>query len=223
MFTLQNNLFYMANTNLDSITYQITYQLKIITTALFSYLLLSKRFTKTQVFSLGVLLFGIVLIQIDESASESISRKSDNGNQLIGFGQVILASVSSGFTSVYLERIYKADGDDTLLIKNLQLSLLSIPISMINVLLQDSDTVSQHGLFFGYDGLVLTDVLFNALGGLIISLVLKHHDNITKIFSTSVSIVVTFVLSVFLFEKRFNEHFMIGMVHVFISIYLYYF
>ncbi|KAI5723333.1 hypothetical protein M8J76_004458 [Diaphorina citri] len=213
MFTLQNNLFYMANTNLDSITYQITYQLKIITTALFSYLLLSKRFTKTQVFSLGVLLFGIVLIQIDESASESISRKSDNGNQLIGFG----------FTSVYLERIYKADGDDTLLIKNLQLSLLSIPISMINVLLQDSDTVSQHGLFFGYDGLVLTDVLFNALGGLIISLVLKHHDNITKIFSTSVSIVVTFVLSVFLFEKRFNEHFMIGMVHVFISIYLYYF
>jgi Nucleotide-sugar transporter. len=53
-------------------------------------------FSLFQVFSLGVLLFGIVLIQIDESASESISRKSDNGNQLIGFGQVILASVSSG-------------------------------------------------------------------------------------------------------------------------------
>uniref|UniRef100_A0A8D8ZSQ5 CMP-sialic acid transporter n=1 Tax=Cacopsylla melanoneura TaxID=428564 RepID=A0A8D8ZSQ5_9HEMI len=221
LFTLQNNLFYMANTNLDSITYQITYQFKIVTTAFFSYVILAKHFSKTQVFSLAVLLFGIVLIQIEDSAADLFSGKAKD-NQLIGFGQVIVASISSGFTNVYLEKIYKSS-DDTLLIKNLQLSLLSIPISIGNILIQDGATVSQRGLFYAYDVPVLTLVLFNALGGLIISLVLKHHDNITKIFSTSVSIILTFVLSVYLFDKRVNEYFMFGLIHVFVSIYLYYF
>lgn len=127
-----------------------------------------------------------------------------------------------GFTSVYLEKLYKT-GEDTLLIKNIQLALLSIPISMLNMLVQDFAIVRQHGIFHAYDALVLGDILFNALGGLIISLVLKHHDNITKIFSTSVSIILTFLLSVILFDKRINEFFTFGLIHVFVSIYLYYF
>ncbi|KAL1452953.1 hypothetical protein WDU94_007135 [Cyamophila willieti] len=221
LFTLQNNLFYMANTNLDSITYQITYQFKIVTTAFFSYVILAKHFSKTQIFSLAVLLFGIVLIQIDVSAADLYGGRTNN-NQLLGFGQVIVASITSGFTNVYLEKIYKSS-DDTLLIKNLQLSLLSIPISIGNILIQDGSTVRERGLFYAYDFPVLTLVLFNALGGLIISLVLKHHDNITKIFSTSVSIILTFVLSVYLFDKRINEYFTLGLIHVFVSIYLYYF
>lgn len=42
LYVLQNNLNYMAISNLDGPTFQLLYQLKILTTALFSVLMLKR-------------------------------------------------------------------------------------------------------------------------------------------------------------------------------------
>jgi UDP-sugar transporter A1/2/3 len=46
IYLIQNNLLYVAAENLDVGTYQITYQLKILTTAVFAVIILNKTLLK---------------------------------------------------------------------------------------------------------------------------------------------------------------------------------
>lgn len=64
LYVVQNNLLYAALTILDAATFQITYQLKILTTAIFAIILLGKRLTCNNWLSLILLMSGVLLIQV---------------------------------------------------------------------------------------------------------------------------------------------------------------
>ena len=65
LYTLQNNLLFVALSNLDAATYQVTYQLKILTTALFSVLMLGKKLDSMKWVSLLILMAGVSLVQVN--------------------------------------------------------------------------------------------------------------------------------------------------------------
>ncbi|CAO3566352.1 unnamed protein product [Mortierella alpina] len=67
LYAIQNNLQYVALHALDPSTFQVTYQLKILMTALFSVLLLNRTLPALKWMSLVMLTAGIALVSLEES------------------------------------------------------------------------------------------------------------------------------------------------------------
>ncbi|KAL9091664.1 MAG: hypothetical protein Q9165_004740 [Trypethelium subeluteriae] len=64
LYTLQNSLQYLAVSNLEAATFQVTYQLKILTTALFSVMMLGRSLSVRRWVSLILLAVGVAIVQI---------------------------------------------------------------------------------------------------------------------------------------------------------------
>ncbi|KAJ7370029.1 hypothetical protein OS493_034762 [Desmophyllum pertusum] len=100
-------------------TTAVTYQLKILTTALFSVFMLNKTLVKLQWFSLVLLFVGVSVVQIQPTNGPSSAQAKENQSiatvqqekvaqsPLLGFVAVILSSLCSGFAGVYFEKILK--------------------------------------------------------------------------------------------------------------------
>lgn len=71
LYVIQNNLQYIAASNLDVATFQVTYQMKILTTAFFSVLLLGKRLSSVKWLSLLLLAVGVGIVQIQSTGQPS--------------------------------------------------------------------------------------------------------------------------------------------------------
>lgn len=71
LFTLQNILHYIGISNLDAATFQVTDQLKILTTAIFSVILLGRSLNGKKWLSLVLLMVGVAIVQIPTGPAHS--------------------------------------------------------------------------------------------------------------------------------------------------------
>ena len=198
----------------------MTYQLKILTTALFSVLMLNKKLSVVQWGSLVCLFLGVALVQVQELSSSPPSTTAQVQRPLLGLMAVIISCLSSGFAGVYVEKMLKQT-KASLWLRNVQLGMFGALAGIACVVLKDFGAVSANGVFYGYDYLVWTVITQQALGGLIVAIVVKYADNILKGFSTSLSIIVSCVVSVFIFQYVITFQFVVGAIAVILAIYFY--
>ncbi|KAI9206926.1 nucleotide-sugar transporter-domain-containing protein [Polychytrium aggregatum] len=227
LYMIQNNLQYLAVTCLDAATFQVTYQMKILTTALFSVWLLSKPLSKMKWISLLILTIGIALVQLPSTktdakkSSEGEAASNENLVRFVGLVAVTVACILSGLAGVWFEKVLKGS-KASVWVRNVQLSLFSIiPGFFIGVCYMDYKVVVEHGFFYGYNIWTFAAIACQALGGLIVALVVKYADNILKGFATSISIILSSVMSIFLFSFVVTGNFFIGASLVILSTYLY--
>ncbi|KAJ8502906.1 hypothetical protein ONZ45_g11328 [Pleurotus djamor] len=228
LYVIQNNLQYVAASNLDAATFQVSYQMKILTTAAFSVLLLRKRLAPTQWLALLFLAIGVGIVQIQAGSTSSSTHGPSAGmahdmNAFKGFMAVTAACFTSGLAGVYFEMVLKNSQAD-LWVRNVQLSLFSLLPALLPIVY----THASEGFINAFDSLfrnfgawAWATVLVQVLGGLITALVIKYSDNILKGFATSLSIVISFLASVALLNFRMTFTFILGSVVVLIATWLY--
>ncbi|RPB11885.1 nucleotide-sugar transporter [Morchella conica CCBAS932] len=245
LYTLQNTLQYVAVSNLDAATFQVTYQLKILTTALFSVTMLHRGLSLRKWVSLVLLTIGVAIVQLPSPGSSTQSQSSgstdashqrrsapydgthsDNSaelqmNRAVGLFAVAIACTISGLAGVYFEKVLKGSSA-TLWVRNIQLSFYSLfPAFFIGVVFVDGSEIMRRGFFDGYNGVVWTAIAFQAAGGIVVALCVNFADNIAKNFATSISILISCLASVYFFDFEVTINFMIGSGVVLLATWLY--
>ncbi|KAJ2860849.1 UDP-galactose transporter Gms1 [Coemansia aciculifera] len=219
LYTIQNNLQYVAVSLLDAATFQVTYQLKILTTALCSVLLLGTSLGTMRWASLFALTLGIILVQLPSTPS-AVSVDAGVSSKFMGLVSVLTACMLSGLAGVYFEKVLKGSRK-SVWTRNVQLSLFSLPPALFGVLVVDGSGVRSHGFFNGYTLWTVAAISLQAFGGLLVAVVVKYADNILKGFATSISIVLSCLVSFWLFDFHITMPFVLGTSLVVFATYMY--
>lgn len=135
---------------------------------------------------------------------EGIEADTDPGprmNYSLGLTAVLIAAAVSGLTGVYFEKVLKESATPvSVWTRNIQLSFYSLfPALIFGVVMKDGEGIAEHGFFEGYNSVVWTAIVFQAIGGVLTSLCINYADNIAKNFATSISIIISFTFSVWFF------------------------
>jgi len=137
-----------------------------------------------------------------EGIEEDLGIKQPAMNYSIGLAAVLVAAIISGLTGVYFEKVLKESHTHvTVWTRNVQLSFYSLfPALIFGVFLKDGEEIAKNGFFDGYNAVVWTAIVLQAGGGVLVAMCINYADNIAKNFATSISIVLSFLFSVWFFE-----------------------
>uniref|UniRef100_A0A0N5A2S6 UDP-galactose translocator n=1 Tax=Parastrongyloides trichosuri TaxID=131310 RepID=A0A0N5A2S6_PARTI len=246
-YAIQNLLYYYAISYLDATLLLILQQIKILTTAFFSVILLKKKLSSIQWLSMIVLIFGIILVQIKVSSiksslifQNSTLINSNNSNnilettthyyplpnyfnippQLIGLIMVLIGTTVAGFVGTFLEKMFKSNVT-SIWARNFQLSVFSIPIHLITAYVSEYNKISSYGLFVGFDHFVILMAFIFGVHGMVVAMLLKHASSILKCFASGFVITLTAIVSIFLFDKWPSYLMIIGTLVILVAVYMY--
>jgi len=220
-YNLQMSLEYVALANLDAAMFSVLVQTKLVFTAVFSVIIIGKRLKYIQVISLTLLTVGVMLCNMRFGADPTVSNAK-------GILATLGIAVSSGFASVFTEKVIKAQrqnspvtGQYSLAYTQVQLASMSLLTIGIYASIVDFRQIVEYGLFYNFNGPAFLTILNSAMGGLIVASVLKYADAVLKGYATAISVIGTGLLSMALFGTQLNVVYFMGIVNVVVAVLLY--
>uniref|UniRef100_A0A7S1D9C7 UDP-galactose transporter n=1 Tax=Cyclophora tenuis TaxID=216820 RepID=A0A7S1D9C7_CYCTE len=231
LYLIQNTLLYVAISNLAAPLFQVTYQGKLVTTAIVSVMMLNRKYAVKQWICLVALSLGVAVVVLAEKKDDDSSSSANTAEQslVLGLTCVTISCVCSALAGVYFEKVLKKKVTDTsgatkapvsMWMRNVQLAFFSIVIAVAQGLGQGGDGEPKpylHG--FSFWAWILVGL--QAGGGLLVAAVIKYADNVLKGLATGVSVVVATSFSMVFFDTPLTGQFAMGAVMILISVYFF--
>ncbi|CAH9109693.1 unnamed protein product [Cuscuta epithymum] len=214
LYLVKNLLQYYIFAYVDAPGYQILKNLNIISTGVLYQIILKRKLSEVQWAAFILLCAGCTTAQLNPSSDHILQ------SPVQGWLMAIVMALLSGFAGVYTEAIIKKRPSRNINVQNFWLYVFGMVFNAIAIVIQDFDEVVDKGFFHGYSLITVLMILNHALSGLAVSMVMKYADNIVKVYATSVAMLLTAVVSVFLFGFHLSLAFFLGSTVVSVSVYL---
>ena len=230
LYLLQNTLLYVALSNLTAPIFQVTYQCKLVTTAVVSVIMLARKYSVQQWVCLVGISMGVAIVVLGESSNSNKStEESGSQNMVVGLVAVTVACFSSALAGVYFEYVIKKPAGasqsvpaPSLWMRNMQLAFFSVCVAVGQGLFQstkDTETPAGQGYFHGFTAWVWILVWLQAGGGLLVAAVIKYADNVLKGMATGVSVVTSTACSTLIFGTPLTGQFTVGAFIILVAVY----
>lgn len=214
LYLIKNLLQYYIFAYVDAPGYQILKNLNIISTGVLYRIILKKKLSEIQWAAFILLCAGCTTAQLNSNSDRVLQ------TPLQGLVMAIVMALLSGFAGVYTEAIMKKRQSRNVNVQNFWLYVFGMAFNAMAIVIQDFDTVVDKGFFHGYSLITTLMILNHALSGIAVSMVMKYADNIVKVYATSVAMLLTAIVSVFLFGFHLSLAFFLGSTVVSVSVYL---
>ncbi|XP_028056754.1 CMP-sialic acid transporter 1-like isoform X1 [Camellia sinensis] len=224
IYVIHNNVQFATLTFVDPSTYQIMGNLKIVTTGILFRMFLKRKLSNLQWMAIVLLAVGTTTSQAKGCGEASCDSLFSSPIQ--GYMLGILSACLSALAGVYTEFLMKKN-NDSLYWQNVQLYTFGAIFNMARLLLDDFRGGFHRGpwwqrLFNGYSITTWMVVLNLGSTGLLVSWLMKYADNIVKVYSTSMAMLLTMVLSTLLFTFRPTLQLFLGIIICMMSLHLYF-
>ncbi|PIA55206.1 hypothetical protein AQUCO_00800140v1 [Aquilegia coerulea] len=201
IYALQNSLLQISYRNLDSLTFSMLNQTKLLFTALFTYLILRQKQSFQQMGALVLLIIAAVLLSLGESSGKGSSGNDPDQILFQGIIPVLVASVLSGMASALCQWASQ--------VKKRTSYLMTIEMSIVGCMCllastyksPDGEAIRRHGFFYGWTAITWIPVISNAAGGILVGLVTAYAGGVRKGFVIVSALLVTAMLQ-FLFDGK---------------------
>ncbi|XP_048422654.1 CMP-sialic acid transporter 1 isoform X1 [Pyrus x bretschneideri] len=224
IYLIHNNVQFATLVYVDTSTYQILGNLKIVTTGILFRLFLRKKLSNLQWIAIVLLAVGTTTSQVKgcgEASCDSLFSAPIQGYML-----GILSACMSALAGVYTEFLMKKN-NDSLYWQNVQLYTFGVIFNIARLGFDDFRGEFENGpwwqrLFNGYSLTTWLVVLNLGSTGLLVSWLMKYADNIVKVYSTSMAMLLTMVLSVYLFTFKPTLQLFLGIIICMMSLHMYF-
>lgn len=199
LYALQNILLQLGYRYLDSLTFSMLNQTKLLFTAFFMFLILRHKQSTHQIGALMLLLGAALLLCISESTSSGSRREAHAKAFVLGVLPVFAASVISGLASTLCQWAVQVKRRSSYLM-TIEMSVIGTLCLLVSMLWSpDGQAIRKRGFFSGWTPFTFIPVFTNAIGGILVGLVTSAAGGVRKGFVIVSALVITALLQ-FVFD-----------------------
>jgi len=220
IYGVMNILSFVSLQYIGAGEFTICAQLKILTTASFSVIILGTSLSMAKWRALMLLVLGCILVAsptFTHTHSTSKDAEVSASSLILGYGAVLSEVVLSGFASIYFEKVVKSTNEViTIWERNVQLGFYSI-LMYGGILLYESSTGSV-ATWSNWSITTCIVVILGATGGLLVAATLKYADSILKTLAAAGAIVLSTILGHYFLDGPLDAIVSIGAMVTILSI-----
>ncbi|ETO12314.1 hypothetical protein RFI_25062 [Reticulomyxa filosa] len=241
IYSIQNVLAFVAYDHLDPLTFNLINQTKIISAAVFLYLLLKRKQTQRQLLSLVIVFFVAVMLSIDTEAHKGQSKTSQQTNsstgstfkknEEFGLSAVLAASLFSGLAGTLVQKALQQSASTNnsgrnSLFYTIEMGFYGIVLMVLRLCFEmylhilDGKKIIEKGVFHDLNWTCLVPITSNAVGGIGVGMLTKYAGVINKSYAMILGIMITGILRCLFWEEPMTVAMIAGVPMVMLSIYL---